>query len=292
MSIESSPLQNLIQLLELECIEDTLFRGRSENLGWGALYGGQVLGQALSAAEQTVPEDRAVHSMHAYFLRKGDVNRPVVYDVDCIRDGRSFTTRRVVAIQHGKAIFNLAASFQVQEMGFEHQDVQPDAQGPNELESQTSLYRRFAHLLPDSDLKTRALEDKPIETRVVAPENPLKPSKRPPHRQVWYRATEPLGDDLRVHRRLLAWASDSHFLATSMQPHGVSWLTPGMQTASLDHSMHFHHPFRMDEWLLYQVDSPSASGARGLVRGRFFQHGKLVASTLQEGLIRQREPST
>ncbi len=283
----NQPLQDLIGLLQLERIEDTLFRGHSEDLGWGALYGGQVLGQALSAAEQTVPEERQVHSLHAYFLRKGDVDRPVVYDVDCIRDGRSFTTRRVVAIQHGRAILNMSASFQVQEEGLDHQDAQPEATGPEGVDSETTLYRRFAHLIPDGGLKNRALSDKAIEIRPIRPVNPMNPGKRPPVRQVWYRSTATLPDDPRMHRWLLTWASDSHFLTTALQPHGVSWLTQGMQAASLDHAMYFHRPFRMDDWLLYQVDSPTASGARGLVRGRFFQKGHLVASTLQEGLIRR-----
>ena len=282
----NDPLKDLVGLLELERIEDTLFRGRSEDLGWGALYGGQVLGQALSAAEQTVPADRHVHSLHAYFLRKGDVDRPVVYDVDCIRDGKSFTTRRVVAIQHGRPILNLAASFQTQEEGFDHQDEVPAAEGPEGIESETELYRRYAHLIPEGKLKTRVLSDKAIEVRPIAPVNPIKPGHRAPVRQVWYRATARLPDDPRLHRWLLTWASDSHFLTTAMQPHGVSWVTPGMQTASLDHAMYFHRPFRMDEWLLYQVDSPTAQGARGLVQGRFFQEGRLVASTQQEGLIR------
>ena len=281
-----APLADLVELLGLERIEDTLFRGRSEDLGWGALYGGQVLGQALSAAEQTVPEDRAVHSLHAYFLRKGDPARPVIYDVDCIRDGRSFTTRRVVAIQHGKAILNAACSFQTEEVGFDHQDPNPEAEGPDGVESETDLYRRYAALIPEGPLKTRALSDKPIEFRPIAPVNPLNPGKTEPVRQVWFRATAPLGTDARVHRQLLTWASDSHFLTTAMQPHGVSWVTKGMQTASLDHTMYFHRPFRMDEWLLYDIESPSASNARGLVRGRFFQDGRLVASTVQEGLIR------
>jgi acyl-CoA thioesterase II len=258
----AAPLADLVELLGLERIEDTLFRGRSEDLGWGALYGGQVLGQALSAAEQTVPEDRAVHSLHAYFLRKGDPARPVVYDVDCIRDGRSFTTRRVVAIQHGKAILNAACSFQTEEAGFDHQDANPEAEGPAGVESETELYRRYADLIPEGPLKTRALSDKPIEIRPIDPVNPLNPGKTEPVRKVWFRATAPLGADARVHRQLLTWASDSHFLTTAMQPHGVSWVTRGMQTASLDHTMYFHRPFRMDEWLLY-VSPPRTHPGKG-----------------------------
>lgn len=283
----NKPLADLMDLLGLETLEDTLFRGRSEDLGWGAVYGGQVLGQALSAAEQTVPKDRAVHSLHAYFLRKGDPSRPVIYDVDCIRDGRSFTTRRVVAIQHGRPILNAAASFQVAEEGFTHQDVVPASKGPEGVASETSLFRKYADLIPEGPLKRRALADKPIEVRVVDPVNPLNPDIREPVRQVWFRANGALPEDPRVHRWLLTWVSDSHFLTTAMLPHGVTWVTPGMQTASLDHTIYFHRPFRMDDWLLYDVQSPTATGARGLVTGRFFQDGVLVASTVQEGLMRK-----
>ncbi len=282
----SAVLDRLVELLSLERIEENLFRGQSQDLGWGAVFGGQVLGQALSAAEQTVPGDRYVHSLHSYFLRRGDASKPIVYDVDCIRDGRSFTTRRVVAIQNGKAIFNLSASFQIRESGFEHQDEMPEAEGPDGLTSELEMARRFAEMLPPK-LREQATSDKPIEIRPVHFMNPFAPEKRPPSKQVWYRATGKLPDEPRLHQYLLAYASDFHFLTTSLNPHGVSVWQRDMQVASLDHAMWFHRPFRMDEWLLYVVDSPSASGARGLVRGQFFDRkGRLVASTTQEGLIR------
>jgi acyl-CoA thioesterase II len=293
-------LEELLSLLQLERIEKNLFRGQSQDLGWGAIFGGQVVGQALSAAEQTVPEGRTVHSLHGYFLRTGDASKPVVYDVDCIRDGKSFTTRRVVAIQGGKAIFSMAASFQRAEEGFEHHSEAPRAEGPEGLASELELARkRVAGLggvkppgIPPKLLE-QAVCDKPIEIRPVDPYDFVRPQKRPPHRHVWYRAVGRLPDRLSVHQYLLAYASDFHFVTTAMQPHGVSWLSPGMQVASLDHSMWFHRPFRMDEWLLYVVDSPSASGARGLARGQFFtQDGILVASTAQEGLIRRHPPSS
>lgn len=283
----SQVLEKLVELLSLERIEENLFRGQSQDLGWGNVFGGQVLGQALSAAEKTVGGGREVHSFHSYFLRTGDAKRPIVYDVDCIRDGRSFTTRRVVAIQGGKPIFSMSASFQTPEEGFDHQAEKPDAPGPDGLLSEAELARAAKDRIPEAFLE-RALAERPIEVRPVEPVDPLNPERRPPQRKVWFRAAGRLPDAPRVHQYLLAYASDFNFLGTSMQPHGISWLTPGMQVASLDHAMWFHRPFRFDEWLLYVVDSPSASSARGLVRGQFFtESGILVASTAQEGLIRQ-----
>ncbi len=281
-------LDELVKLLALERIEENLFRGQSQDLGWGTVFGGQVLGQALSAAVQTVPSDRNVHSLHAYFLRPGRVDRPIVYDVDRIRDGSSFTTRRVVAIQSGQPIFNLAASFQVMEDGFEHQDAMPEAPAPESLPTEQERAASFAQRLPRM-LRERALADRPFELRPVGPEeDPFLPSPRAPHRMIWLRTAGKLPDDPALHAYLLAYASDHGFVTTSLLPHGVTWLTPGMQVASLDHVMWFHRPFRVDEWLLYVVDSPAAHGARGLVRGRMFSRdGKLVASCAQEGLIRQ-----
>jgi acyl-CoA thioesterase-2 len=284
----STVLHELLTLLRLERIEHNLFRGQSQDLGWGTIFGGQVLGQALSAAVQTVPPERPVHSLHGYFLRQGDASRPVVYDVDCIRDGSSFTTRRVVAIQNGQPIFSMSASFQHVEEGYDHAAAMPDLPGPDALVSEAELIARFASAIPDK-LRTIATAERPIEIRPIDPTNPLRPTKKPPQRGVWFRAVDRLPDDPAVHRYLLAYASDFHFLTTAMQPHAVSWLVPGMQVASLDHAMWFHRPFRMDQWLLYAVDSPSASGARGLVRGQLFtQDGVLVASTAQEGLMRHR----
>lgn len=281
-------LTELLDLLRLERIEKNLFRGQSQDLGWGNVFGGQALGQALSAAAQTVEPDRHVHSLHAYFLRTGDAARPIVYDVDCIRDGGSFTTRRVVAIQGGHPIFSLSASFQVDEVGLDHADTLPEVPGPEGLASELELARRVADRLPPG-LREMAMADRPIEIRPVQPYNLLRPTPAPAQRQLWYRATGRLPDDPAVHRYLLAYASDFNFLVTAMMPHGASWLQGDMQVASLDHAMWFHRPFRLDEWLLYDVTSPSASGGRGLVIGRFFnQAGHLVASVAQEGLIRRR----
>lgn len=282
-------LEHLVELLSLEQIEANLFRGETQDLGWGLVFGGHVLGQALSAASQTVPDDRRVHSLHGYFLLPGDVDRPIVYDVDRIRNGGSFTTRRVKAIQNGQAIFNMSASFQIDEEGLEHQDSMPDVPGPEELPSQTELAQNIADQIPEP-LRDRITSESPIEIRPVTRYNPVDPEAREPHGAAWYRAIDPLPDDQRVHRFLLAYASDFNFLNTAMYPHGVSWLTPKMQVASLDHSMWFQRSFRLDEWLLHDVESPSAAGGRGLVRGRVFDRdGRLVAATAQEGLIRKRD---
>ena len=285
----SSVLDELVTLLALERIEENLFRGQSQDLGWGTVFGGQVLGQALSAAVQTVPTERAVHSLQAYFLRPGDVRKPIVYEVDRIRDGTSFTTRRVVAVQSGHAIFNLAASFQRGESGFAHQDAMPEVPAPESLLTEQEHGAAFAERLPDG-LRERALGARPFEVRPVGPpQNPLEPVAAPPRRSIWLRTAGRLPDDPALHAYLLAYASDYSLLMTSLAPHAVTWLTPGMQVASLDHVMWFHQPFRVDEWLLHVMQSPAAHGARGLVHGQVFtREGRLVASTAQEGLIRQR----
>lgn len=281
-------LEELIELLALERASEDTFIGQSQDLGWGTVFGGQVLGQALSAAQQTAPDDRAVHSMHGYFLRPGDVAAPIEYQVDRIRDGRSFTTRRVVAMQHGKAIFNLAASFQIEESGRDHQDARPDAPGPDGWMSERELALKFVDIIP-ARLRQRAISERPIEIRPVEPVNPMQPTARPPRKYVWMRAAGTLGDDAALHRYLLAYASDFHFLPTALHPHALSWMTRGLQLASLDHAIYFHRPFRFDEWMLYAIDSPSASGARGLVRGQIFdREGRLIASCTQEGLMRER----
>jgi acyl-CoA thioesterase II len=285
----SQLLDELVTLLALEQIEVNLFRGQSQDLGWGTVYGGQVLGQALSAAIQTVPSERHAHSLHGYFLRPGAVDKPIVYEVDRIRDGGSFTTRRVVAIQNGKAIFSLGASFQVREPGFEHQDEMPEAPPPLTVPTQQQLAQAYADKLP-APLRAQALSERPFEMRPVEPaSDPLKPEPRPPARMLWIKANGALPADPGLHRTLLAYASDFAFLTTAMLPHGVSWLSRDMQVASIDHSMWFHDDVRVDEWLLHVVDSPNAHGGRGLVRGRIFgADGRLVASTAQEGLIRRR----
>jgi len=287
--VEENVLEELLNLLKLEKIEENIFRGQSQDLGFGAVFGGQVLGQALSAAHQTVPDGRNAHSLHGYFLRGGDALRPIVYNVDCIRDGKSFTTRRVVAVQKGRAIFNLAVSFQVGEDGFEHQDRMPSVPGPEGITPELELAMRVADRIP-APIRNKILCKKPIEIRPVDPASPFSPKKRDPRRFTWFKAIDRLPDDPVVHRYLLAYASDFSLVGTSLYPHGHSFWEPQMQVASLDHAMWFHRDFRMDDWLLYAMASPNASGARGLNNGRIYTRaGKLVASVTQEGLIRLRE---
>jgi acyl-CoA thioesterase II len=284
-------LDDLIRLLALERIEENIFRGPSEDLGWGTVFGGQVLGQALSAATQTVPPDRHVHSLHAYFLRPGSVSRPIVYDVDRIRDGTSFTTRRVVAIQAGRPIFNMSASFQISEPGFEHQDPMPETPPPEAVQSDQERNAALAARLPEG-ARQRMRTVRPFELRTVDPQaDPLAPVRRPPVRKVWLRTVAELPDDPALHRCLLAYVSDFLFITTALEPHGVYLFGGTMQVASIDHVMWFHQPLRCDEWLLHVMESPAAHGARGLVRGQIFtRDGRLVASTAQEGLIRERPP--
>ncbi len=284
----SNVLDELVELLALEKLEHNLFRGQSQDLGWGLVFGGQVLGQALSAATQTVPSDRFVHSLHGYFLRPGIANKAIVYDVDRIRDGKSFATRRVVAIQDGRPIFNLSASFQREESSFEHQSTMPECEGPEGLKNQVEHWADRIDGVP-KHFQSLVLAERPIELRPLDPVDPLKPEARPPEHKIWVRANGALPNDVALQRYLLAYCSDFEFMISALRPHRATWLDPKMQVASIDHAMWFHRPFRMDEWLLHSIDSPSASGARGLVRGSFYSRdGQLVASTAQEGLIRKR----
>lgn len=281
-------LDELVKLLSLERIEENLFRGQSQDLGWGTVYGGQVIGQALFAALHTVPKDRQAHSLHAYFLRPGDVSAPIVYDVERLRDGTSFTTRRVKAIQHGRAIFDMSASFQVPEQGFEHQTPMPAVPPPDEVPTDQERLKPFADKLPDF-MRERLLGTRPIEIRTVGETEVILTSPHPPERAVWLKAMHALPDTPALHQALLAYASDFSFITTSLKPHGVTWLTPGMQVASVDHAVWFHAPLRADDWLLHVMESPRTSSARGLVRGRVYSRtGTLVATTQQEGLVRRR----
>ncbi len=284
----SQALSNLLALLNLEKIEEGLFRGQSEDLGLRQVFGGQVVGQALYAAKETVPSERLVHSFHSYFLRPGDSQKPIIYDVEVLRDGNSFSARRVAAIQNGKPIFYMTASFQAPETGFEHQKTMPAAPGPESLKSETDIAREFENFLPPQ-VREKFLCDKPLEIRPVEFHNPLRGHVAEPSRLVWFRANGTLPADLRVHQYLLGYASDFNFLPVALQPHGVGFLEPGMQVATIDHSMWFHRPFDLNDWLLYSVESTSASSARGFVRGEFYnQDGVLVASTVQEGVMRKR----
>lgn len=284
----SQALTNLLSLLNLEKIEEGLFRGQSEDLGLRQVFGGQVVGQALYAAKETVPAERLVHSFHSYFLRPGDSLKPIIYDVEVLRDGNSFSARRVAAIQNGKPIFYMTASFQAPESGYEHQKIMPEAPEPESLKSETDIARELSAFLPPL-VKEKFLGDKPIEIRPVEFHNPLKGHVAEPTRQVWMRANGTLPRDLRVQQYLLGYASDFHFLLVALQPHGVGFLEKGMQVATIDHSMWFHRPFDLNDWLLYSVESTSASSARGFVRGEFYNRdGVLVASTVQEGVMRNR----
>ncbi|MDP4547606.1 MAG: acyl-CoA thioesterase II [Marinobacter sp.] len=280
--------KKLVELLDLSPIGDDHFQGDSEDLGFPHVFGGQVLGQALMAASRTV-EDRLCHSLHAYFLRPGNHRMPIDYEVQRVRDGGSFAVRRVIARQDGKEILTGSMSFQTAEEGLSHQFEMPDAPAPETLRSEQDLGKMIADQVPEKirDMLTR---DRPIEIRPVNPDDPFNPQKRPPYRQNWFRAAGPLPDDPVLQRCLLTYASDFSFLGTSMAPHGRSFMNKNMQVASLDHSIWFHRDFRMDEWLLYDKDSPSSSAGRGFNRGNFYtREGVLVASTTQEALIRDRQ---
>jgi acyl-CoA thioesterase II len=281
-------LDDLIKVMTLERLEMNLFRGESRDIGSPQVFGGQVLGQALVAATATADE-RMVHSLHAYFLRRGDFNSPIVYEVDRALDGKHFSSRRVVAIQHGRQIFNMSASFQQAETGLDHQTSIPDVPAPESLSDIESHYRRVADKLPAA--ARRVLEQKrPFEFRPVLEPDMLRREKSAPLKYVWFRTVDKLGDDEALHRSLLAYVSDFHLLDTALKPHGISMISPKLVIASIDHAMWFHRSVRVDDWLLYAIDSPSASGARGFTRGSVFaRDGRLVASAAQEGLIRVTE---
>lgn len=282
----------LVALLDVEDIDTDLYRGSRQPGGRGRVFGGQVIAQALQAAQRSV-EGKDAHSLHAYFMRPGDEHFPIVYQVTRDFEGKSFATRRVVAMQKGQPILNLAASFQTPEDGLHHQNAMPEVPGPETLKSERELRLSIAHQVPEKyrDFFTR--RQNAIEMRPLYPRSWFAPEKRPPSNAAWFRTAAAIGDDPAVHRAALAYASDMALLATSMMPHGVNWLMPEMQTASLDHSLWIHEPFRADEWLLYTTDSPWAGHARGMNRGSIFAaDGRLVASVAQEGLIRRREPRT
>ena len=280
-------VEDLVQTLDLEPIELNLFRGHNADRDRERLYGGQVIAQALAAAYRTV-EDRVCHSLHAYFIRPGDPKVPVLYQVDRARDGRSFATRRVVAIQHGEQIFNLAASFQVAEDGLEHQADMPEAPDPETLPDERTRWAELAAHMPRERAEWM-MRERPLEMRPVDPQNPVQPTVLPASQRVWFRVRAAVGPDVALNQCLLAYASDMSLLGTCMRPHGVDWNTRGMQSASLDHAIWFHHPVQVEEWMLYAQDSPSAAGARGFNRGSVYtRQGLLAASVAQKGLIRLR----
>jgi acyl-CoA thioesterase II len=285
-------LADLQQQFELERLEVNLFRGQSRDTGSPQVFGGQVLGQALRAAHSTIEDGRVVHSMHAYFLRRGDFTKPIVYQVDRSRDGGSFSARRVVAVQNGEQIFICSASFQTPEQGLEYQVTAPTVPSPDELKPMTMPSQAEIEKLPEK-LRRWLKIDRPFEFRPVQPYNPLAPVASEPVRQIWMRAVDKLPGDDTLHRCLLAYISDYWLLDTSTMPHGSSFLRGNLVMASIDHAIWFHRPARVDDWLLYNLDSPSSSGARGFARGSFYSRsGVLVASTAQEGLIRLVQPQS
>jgi acyl-CoA thioesterase-2 len=278
-------LADLLKLLELERIEDRIFRGESRDLGGARVFGGQVLGQALTAASYTV-RDRSVHSLHAYFLVAGDVDAPIVYEVDVARDGKSFSNRRVVAIQHGQPIFNMTASFQVPEEGLEHSTPMPQVPGPEGLPDVRELAPDVLAKVPEK-MRRFLTHERPFEFRPVEPIHVIAPPRAAPLRHIWLKTVDHLPDNADLHRNVLAYVSDYQLVSTATLPHGVHFAEGNVQLASLDHAMWFHRPFRVDDWLLYAMESPNASGGRGLALGRIFaRDGALVASTAQEGVVR------
>lgn len=281
-------MQEVLDLLDLEAIEANLFRGTSLNIVGKNVFGGQVLAQALMAAGRTT-DGRLAHSMHGYFLRAGDTTAPIVYQVDRVRDGKSFSTRMVNAIQHGETIFIMSASFAVMEEGLEHQAEMPVVDGPDGILSETELRQKVAPMIPEK-IRDVFARERPIEIRPINPVNPFTPVKQEAKRFHWMRAQTRLPDDPFLHQCILAFASDYALMGTAMLPHGVSFMQNNLQAASIDHAMWFHRPFRMDEWLLYEMDAPNSASSRGLNRGLIYaQDGRLVASTAQEGLMRLRE---
>ncbi len=286
--------ENLTETLQLERLEVNLFRGRTADNSPGRIFGGQVIGQSLLAAYETVDE-RVCHSLHCYFIRPGDPTVPIIFEVDRSRDGGSFTTRRVIAIQHGQQIFNLAASFMAEEDGFEHQAEMPAGPRWDELPDEAEMQRKALEAMKDApeEAKRWLSRPRPIEMRSVDARDYFQGGPKDPVSQSWFRCRVPIGDDQHMHQVIMAYASDMNLLSTSMRPHGVHWQTPGFQSASLDHAMWFHKPTNFNEWHLYSQDSPSASNGRGFIRGSIYRaDGTLVASVAQEGLIRMRKPKS
>lgn len=281
--------RSLVELLTIEELDTDLYRGPRQPGGVGRVFGGQVIAQALQAAQRSTEAPKTAHSLHAYFMRPGNEDYPIIYRVVRDFEGRSFATRRVIAMQQGKPILNMAASFQTPEDGLHHQEPMPEVPGPNELKSETELRHDIADRIPEK-FRRHLLRARPIEIRPIQPRSWIEPEKQPPVQASWFRLVAPIGDDAAMHRAVLAYASDMSLLGTSLLPHGMTWMTATLQTASLDHALWFHESFRADQWLLYACDSPWTGHARGFNRGRIYTaDGRLVASAAQEGLIRLRE---
>lgn len=280
---------DLVRLLEVETLDTDLYRGRCKIGGQGRVFGGQVIGQALMAATGSIDDGKIAHSLHAYFMRPGDEDLPIIYRVERDHDGGSFATRRIIAIQNGKPILNMAASFQRPETGLSHQFDMPQVAPPEELPTEAELIERYREKIPAPILAFME-RLRPIEVRHAGEWGTVNPLKGEPVQHLWFRACAPIGDDAAMHRAVLSYASDMALMSTCMRPHGISWMTHRMQTASLDHAIWLHEDFRADEWLLYATDSPWSGHGRGFNRGQIFSRdGRLVASTAQEALIRMRE---
>ena len=287
----ANPLENLLTLLQPVKQEGLRFYAECEDLGLPQVFGGQLVAQALSAAQQTTDSRRYAHSFHSYFLRPASSELPVIYDVEILRDGQNLSARRITAQQNDVVIFSMTASFQADAEGFEHQSPMPDINGPENLPGEQQLARRPGSCVPAA-LKSLISSDRPLEIRPVQQHTPLQGQISKPVRQVWIRANGRLPDDQPLQQSLLSYASDFNFLPVALQPHGKGFLEPDIQVATIDHSVWFHRPVNLSQWLLYSVISPSASGGRGFVRGEFYsQDGQLVASAVQEGIIRQKKHS-
>jgi acyl-CoA thioesterase II len=285
---DPSAMQQLLATLDLEAIEVNLFRGLSPQVGWQRVFGGQVVGQAVMAAQRTVATDRPIHSLHGYFMRPGDPSVPILYQVERLRDGGSFATRRVLAVQHGQAIFSMSASFQVDEPGFDHQIGMPDRPVPEDLIDEQEIKETYLAQAP-APIRKYWEQPRPIEIRPVSLTHYFSSTKLEPQQDVWVRATGPVPDDRHYQAAVLAYLSDMTLLDGALFAHGTSIFDPSLQVASLDHAMWFHRPCALDDWLLYTQDSPSAFGGRGLARGSLFtRSGVLIASVAQEGLIRKK----
>jgi acyl-CoA thioesterase-2 len=283
-------VDGLTRLLDLEQLDTDLFRGPRRPGGDGRVFGGQVIGQALVAAQRSTDPDRIAHSLHAYFMRAGDENHPIIYRVSRDHDGGSFSTRRIIAFQQGQPILNMAASFQRAEGGLSHQIAMPSVPDPESLTNETEERHAEIDKIPER-FRALFLRPRPFIVRHSGAQNWMAEAKGEPEQRIWFKAAAPVGDDPALHRAMLAYASDMHLLGTATRPHGVNWLMGTLQTASLDHALWLHDDFRVDDWLLYATDSPWAGGGRGFNRGSIFSRdGRLVASVAQEGLIRRREP--
>ncbi|MDS7943225.1 acyl-CoA thioesterase II [Acinetobacter sp. V110_1] len=284
--------QELVELLTLEKLEENIYRGMSRNLVGKRVFGGQVLGQALRAASYTT--DRPAHSMHAYFLYGGDINAPIIYEVDRLRDGKSFVSRQVRAIQHGRVIFSAMVSFANPEEGLNYQHSEPEYPAPETLKSESELKEGILNFVPEN-VRASFMRERHVEIRPIDPVNPFQPQPEAPYNAHYIRTHDRIPkqlDDIALHQAIVAFYSDFTLMTTALRPHGLSYISPSLQCASIDHAIYFHRPLRADEWMLYDMEATVSAASRGLNFGRMWQNGQLVCSTVQEGLIRLREIET